>query len=134
MKIAYSSTPKTASIRSAKNHMPSTHFLLQRISALLLIPLTFWFCISLAMLADTSYQSIINWLQSPFNSIMMALIIIVGFKHAQLGMQTIIEDYISTPSTQKVSLFAIQIISYLMIILGVYSIITIALLPHINLA
>ncbi len=129
MKIAYSTTIKTV-----KKHNPSSHYLLQRVSALLLIPLTLWFCISIAMLPDVSYQRIINWLQSPFNSIMMALIIIIGFKHAQLGMQTIIEDYISTPSTQRISILAINIISYLMIILGIYSIITIALLPHINLA
>ena len=129
MKIAYSTTIKTV-----KKHNPSSHFLLQIISALILIPLTFWFCINIAMLPDVSYQRIISWLQSPFNSIMMALIIIIGFKHAQLGMQTIIEDYISTPSTQRISILAINIISYLTIILGIYSIITIALLPHINLA
>jgi len=107
---------------------PSTLFLLERVSALALIPLMIWFCLSLAFLPEASYESVISWLRSPFNSTMMGLIIVIGFKHGQLGIQMIIEDYVATPSKQRLSLFAVQVISYTFIIVGIYSIIKIALL------
>jgi succinate dehydrogenase / fumarate reductase membrane anchor subunit len=51
------------------------HWWLQRVTAVALVPLVVWFAISLTM-------------------IMLILVIAVGFWHAALGLQVVIEDYV----------------------------------------
>jgi succinate dehydrogenase / fumarate reductase membrane anchor subunit len=103
------------------------HFWLQRLSAIALIPLTFWFCFSIALLPEASYVSVIKWLQSPFNNLLMIVIVLLSFHHAQLGLQVIIEDYISHYGYRLTVLIISKFVSYLMMVLGVYSLIKIAL-------
>ncbi len=105
----------------------SQHFWLERITALALIPLVIWFCLSIALLPTVSYEVLVNWLHSPFNTTMMILIVIVGFQHAQLGMQVIIEDYIASYTFRISAILVVKFISYFLMALGVYSILKIAL-------
>jgi len=103
------------------------HFWIQRLTALALIPLTLWLGFSVAMLPDANYATVVTWLQSPFNAVMMSLVVILGFHHAHLGMQVIFEDYISNQSKRITAILAVKFISYFMMALGVYSILKIAL-------
>lgn len=100
----------------------SHHFWITRLTALALIPLVIWFCFSIASLPTVTHQALINWLDSPFNSIMTILLIIIGFHHGQLGMQVIFEDYISTHKIRIPAIIITKFIAYFMIALGVYSI------------
>lgn len=103
------------------------HFWLQRLTALALIPLTFWFCFSIALLPNSNYADVISWLQTPFNAVMMILVVLISFQHTHLGLQVIIEDYIAHPAYRLVAILTIKFISYFMMVLGVYSIIKITL-------
>lgn len=108
----------------------SHHFWLQRLTALALVPLILWFCFSIALLPEASYESVIAWLQSPFNAILMLLLVIVSFQHAQLGLQVILEDYISDHGKRFFAIILIKFISYFMMAAGIYSIIKITLGGH----
>ncbi len=110
----------------------SHHFWLERITALGLIPLIIWFCISVTLLPEVSYAVLVDWLQAPFNTIMMILIIVIAFHHGQLGMQVIIEDYVASLSIRLPFILAIKFISYFLMALGVYSILRIALTPFLT--
>ena len=103
------------------------HFWLQRLTALALIPLTLWFCFSIALLPNADYLAITTWLQSPFNAVMMILVVLISFHHAHLGMQVIFEDYIANHAYRLSAILLVKFTSYFMMILGVYSIIKIAL-------
>ncbi|MEE9303791.1 MAG: succinate dehydrogenase, hydrophobic membrane anchor protein [Thiotrichaceae bacterium] len=103
------------------------HFWVQRLTALALIPLTLWFGFSVAMLPEANYETVVAWLQSPFNTVMLVLVVIVAFQHAHLGMQVIFEDYISDHSKRMFAVLTTKFISYFMMVLGVYSILKIAL-------
>jgi len=103
------------------------HFWLQRLSAIALIPLTFWLCFSLALLPEASYVNVMTWLQAPFNNVLMIVIVLISFHHAQLGLQVIIEDYIAHYGYRLAALISTKFLSYLMMLLGVYSLIKIAL-------
>ena len=54
-------------------------------------PLVIWFAIAVIGLTGASYETAIAWMQSPFNAIMMVLLIIATFHHMQLGLQVVIE-------------------------------------------
>lgn len=105
----------------------SHHYWVQRLSALGLIPLTLWFCFNIALLPEASYAGITAWLQSPFNATMMILVVLVSLQHAHLGLQVIIEDYISSHSPRIAVILVVKFISYFLMALGVYSIVKIAL-------
>lgn len=105
----------------------SHHFWLQRVSALALIPLVLWFGFSVAALPEMTYEVLTAWLQSPFNTVMMIMLLVVGLHHGQFGMQVIIEDYVHAHDIRIIGILTVKFISYFMMALGVFSVIKIAL-------
>lgn len=108
----------------------SHHYWVQRTSALALIPLVIWMCFSIAFLPEASYSTVVTWLQSPFNGIITLLFVILSFYHAQLGLQTIIEDYVSSHSKRLAGVLFIKFLSYFLMAAGVYAVIKITLGGH----
>jgi len=103
------------------------HFWVQRLTALALIPLTLWFCFSVASLPSADYAGVVAWLSSPFNAVMMVITVIISLHHTQLGLQVIIEDYVSCHATRTTSVVAIKFAAFLCAVLGVFSILKVAL-------
>ena len=103
------------------------HWITQRVTALALLPLTIWFVSIVAIMKDSSYENAYNMVSNPFNATFLILIIISMFWHLQLGLQVVIEDYISN-KTKRMSL--IIIMKFIMTAVGaltVLSVIKIAL-------
>ena len=111
----------------ADGHGSTEHFWVQRLTALGLIPLVIWLCISLAFLPEATYETVMAWLRSPFNAIMMIALVIVSLQHAHLGIQVIIEDYVSDHGKRLAGILVVKFLSYFLMIVGVYSIIKITL-------
>jgi len=105
----------------------SSHFIHQRITALVLIPLTFWFCFSLAFLPQMDYSSLISWVQAPINSVLLIITLMASSYHLQLGLQVIIEDYISSYSLKIISIITIDLSCLFLMIVGIYSVLKISL-------
>jgi succinate dehydrogenase / fumarate reductase membrane anchor subunit len=78
---------------SAKEGMH--HWWAQRLTALALIPLTVWFVVSLIGLVGADYQEFVHWLANLVNATAMILFLAIAFHHAQLGLQVVLEDYVS---------------------------------------
>lgn len=76
------------------------HFIGQRASAAALIFLTLWGVWSVLCLGQGGYDGARTWLGSPVNATLIILLAVVGLYHAQLGMRTVIEDYIQRPATR----------------------------------
>lgn len=70
------------------------HWWLQRLTALALVPLTFWFVASIIGLAGADYARVAQWLRNPISAGLLVALIIATFHHAQLGMQVVYEDYV----------------------------------------
>jgi len=76
-------------------HEGTGHFWVQRVSALLLIPLTVWFVtVLIGRIIGGDASALAVWLNNPLNAIGMAAMILALFVHARLGIQVIIEDYV----------------------------------------
>ena len=102
-------------------------FWVQKLTAIALIPLTLWFCYSIATLPELTYEVLIAWLKSPFNAVMASLLTVVSLKHGVIGMQVIFEDYIHTHGLRFGAILFTKLLSYFMMALGVYSILRLSL-------
>ena len=108
----------------------SHHFWVQRISALAMITLVIWICLSIAFLPKADYATVVAWLQSPINGIITLLFVILSFYHAQLGLQVIIEDYVVSHGKRLFGILLIKFLSYFLMAAGVYAVIKITLGGH----
>jgi succinate dehydrogenase / fumarate reductase membrane anchor subunit len=85
-----------------------SHFLWQRLTALALVPLAIWFVASVVSLAGADYAQFHHWLSWPGNTTLMLLLIFAVFRHAQLGLQAVVEDYVHDGALRLASLIAVK--------------------------
>ncbi|RVU82874.1 succinate dehydrogenase, hydrophobic membrane anchor protein [Leucothrix sargassi] len=102
------------------------HFWMQRVTAVALIPLVIWFCFSLAMMPEATYETVVAWMKSPFNSVMLILCIVASFYHLSMGLQVILEDYISNINVHMVSILVMKLGCFFFASLGIFSVVKIA--------
>ena len=102
------------------------HFWHQRLTALILIPLVLWFGFSIASM-PVEHATLTGWVQQPAVAIALILLILSTFYHAQLGLQIVIEDYVSTHSTRTVSIILSNFMCLLFAIIGVVAVLKISL-------
>jgi succinate dehydrogenase / fumarate reductase membrane anchor subunit len=69
-------------------------WLLERVSAVALVPLTVWFTISIVVHANDGYATVIAWLKMPVTATLMTLLLTALFHHIALGLKVVIEDYV----------------------------------------
>ena len=52
------------------------HFWYQRVTALVLVPLTIWIMTTIVMMTATDYETVRIWIHSPLNSLLLLFFII----------------------------------------------------------
>ena len=77
-------------------------WLTERVTSIALLLLGSWFIASLLLLPGLDPKTIVEWLKSPTASIPMALLVIVGFRHALDGMKVFVDDYVHEPGSNFV--------------------------------
>ncbi|WP_089724347.1 succinate dehydrogenase, hydrophobic membrane anchor protein [Candidatus Thiosymbion oneisti] len=102
------------------------HWWAQRLSAIALVPLFLWFVASLTVIATADYATAAKWVGSPYNSALLILLIGALFYHAQLGMQVVFEDYISTPWLQVASIILVRFLALLLAVVAIVAVLRIA--------
>ena len=103
------------------------HFMTQGVLALALVPLVIWLCLSIAFLPDANYASIVSWLDSPLNAVLLVVTLIAGFYHGALGLQTIIEDYVSSHGKRTLAIIISKLIMFFFAALGIFSVLKISI-------
>jgi succinate dehydrogenase / fumarate reductase membrane anchor subunit len=70
------------------------HWIVQRVTAVALIPLTLYLLYHLDNLVLTDHAAILSWLSGLDIAVALMLFIMTSFYHAALGVQVIVEDYV----------------------------------------
>ena len=96
-------------------------WILQRVTAVILIPLTFWFIYQCIVLSSYEYEQIRAFFFSKLNSSLYFILIIAMLYHAKLGNETIVEDYITSHNIKKITKLSISLLIYLSMILTTIS-------------
>jgi succinate dehydrogenase / fumarate reductase, membrane anchor subunit len=85
------------------------HWLMQRVTAIILIPLSFQLIVFLDHCMNAPYQQTVAWLKSPLNMIGIEIWLLAVFYHAAMGLQVVIEDYIAGQELQAKLIKAINL-------------------------
>jgi len=98
---------KARGLGSAKSG--TKHWWMQRVTAVALIPLSCWLILFVQQLFHASYPEIKQWLVSPLNFTLLIAWAFVGFYHAALGLQVVIEDYLSPEWLKIVTVWLVKL-------------------------
>lgn len=79
------------------------HFLVQRVTALVNVPLVLFLLCTLIANLDKDYAGVQAYLARPLVAILMLVFILSGFWHMKIGMGEIIEDYVYGRATKKLA-------------------------------
>ncbi|MCC7425496.1 MAG: succinate dehydrogenase, hydrophobic membrane anchor protein [Alphaproteobacteria bacterium] len=103
-----------------------SHWWAQRVTAVALVPLTLWFVFSIAVMAGADHAAVRAWIAAPFNTVLLVLLVVATFHHAQLGLQVVIEDYIHAEGAKLVWLLLMKGLCLLLGLTAILSILRIA--------
>ncbi|HEY5760206.1 MAG TPA: succinate dehydrogenase, hydrophobic membrane anchor protein [Steroidobacter sp.] len=102
------------------------HWWTQRVTSVALVLLGLWFVFALIALPDRSYATVTAWIHEPFNAVMLALFVGTSVYHSLLGLQVVVEDYVSNHGSKIVTMLALQFIHIVLGALGIFSVLRIA--------
>ena len=85
----------------------ASEWLQERLTALLLIPLTVWFAYFLVRLPATRLPDLLDWLGSPLHALPLLGYMLVSAYHAWLGLRSVMTDYVQSPALRRLGLLAI---------------------------
>jgi succinate dehydrogenase / fumarate reductase membrane anchor subunit len=105
----------------------AAHWWAQRLTAIALIPLVFWFAASLAALSGAGHGAVVAWLRGPIAPVAMIALLVAGFHHMQLGMQVVIEDYVHSEAAKITLIIIVKLGAALAALISILSILRIAL-------
>jgi succinate dehydrogenase / fumarate reductase membrane anchor subunit len=106
----------------------SHHWIMQRISAIGLIPLIIWLVLSLVQIAYDPQGYLPVFFAYPLNAIMAILLVGASLYHGSLGLQVVIEDYVSCKIKMHFYKLLIHFISIVTAVAGIISIIRLHLI------
>lgn len=103
------------------------HFIVQRVTAVALIPLCVWMIFVVLTLVHSDYNSARAMLHHPFAAVWLTAFVIAVFWHAQLGLQVVIEDYVHTRWLEIAAQLAVKFFCFVGALVCVFAIVRIAL-------
>ena len=71
-----------------------SHWWLQRVTSVALVPLGLWFVYALLRMPTFQYEFVVAWIAMPLNAVLLMLLIGTLVYHSQLGVQVVVEDYV----------------------------------------
>ncbi|PPR26508.1 MAG: hypothetical protein CFH38_00492 [Alphaproteobacteria bacterium MarineAlpha10_Bin1] len=106
----------------------SNHWWWQRLTALLLVPLSLWFVASIwwLVIGGATYDAFQDWLSGPVAAILMLLFVGAMFYHLKLGLQTVIEDYVHNKAVKWTFMVTITLGCLIGAVAAIYSTIAVA--------
>ncbi|VAW04289.1 Succinate dehydrogenase hydrophobic membrane anchor protein [hydrothermal vent metagenome] len=102
------------------------HWILQRTTAVGNLLLTAWLIISLARLPGYEHELMMAWLSSPLVAVPMMLMLVSIFWHLRLGLQVLIEDYVSDHGMKFGLMILLNFFAIGGAVLGIFSVAKIA--------
>jgi len=103
-----SSLAKVRGLGSAKSG--TGHWWMQRVTAVALVPLTYWLLVFLDMALNEPYQLTLAWLTAPLHSVVIWAWVLAACYHAALGLKVVIEDYVAGEGVKIIAAWVVNLV------------------------
>ena len=103
----------------------TTHWISQRVTSILLIPLSILFVFNFVRVIDKPFAEVILTFQHPFNNLVAVLFLLISLWHYRQGVEVVAEDYVHDLRIRNFTLRIVGIICWIMAIVVIYSFINI---------
>ena len=103
------------------------HWWGQRISAVALALIGLWFMVALLRLPGFDQATVVAFIGTPLNAILMAMLCATLAYHSNLGIQVVLEDYVHGPALKVVSLIASRFAHIFLAVASIYAVLKIGL-------
>ncbi len=102
------------------------HWWAERVTAIALVPLTVWFVYAVLHLLGAPQAAVHRFVANPVNTVLLLAMVAMTFHHMQLGLQVVMEDYISSQKWQPVAILLNKAVALLLGLLCAVSILRMA--------
>lgn len=120
-------TPLKQALGLGASHSGTARWWAQRVTAVALIPLLVWFVIGIMRHAGADYASVHAWLGSPVTAVLMVLMLATAFYHGALGMEVILEDYVSHETARLALVVLVNFAAVVLAAAGIFAVLLVAL-------
>lgn len=103
-----------------------SHWWVQRVTAVVLVPLTIWFVVKLLGLPSLGFDDVRSWIAEGWNPVLLIILLGALAWHSALGIQVVLEDYIHVKALKVAALFTSTIFHVLVAVAGSYAVLRIA--------
>ena len=129
-----SATPKVEVMRSQLSRARGLgaaksgihHWWVERVTAVALVPLTVWFIYAVLHLLGAPQVAVHRFAANPVNTVLLLATVAMTFHHMQLGLQVVMEDYISSQMWQPIAILLNKAVALLLGLLCAVSILRMA--------
>ncbi len=115
-------TPRSRALGLGSAHHGVGHFIVEHVTAVMLVPLGLWGAWVAIQLAGQGYDAAAYWISKPVNAVLLAVLLVCALVHVKNAMQVVIEDYIGRFLSKAVLLLLNYSICVLAGALGVFAI------------
>ena len=105
----------------------ASHWWSQRVTSVALVVLSLWLAYALLTLDDYSHASVMAWIGEPFSAVMLVLTVATAAYHSQLGVQVVVEDYVTEPWIKVATLLLLNFVHVALAALGIFAVLHVAL-------
>lgn len=102
------------------------HWGLERLTSAATLALLVWLAVSLVRLPALDHQTITQWLRAPLAAVPMLLLIVALFRHLQMGLIVIIDDYAHDEGNRLLLIGLVNLASIFAAALALFSVLKIA--------
>jgi succinate dehydrogenase membrane anchor subunit len=92
----------------------AAHWWAQRLTALALLPLTLWFLCAAVRMIGATRDDVVSWIAGPLPLVLMIALVIATFRHLQLGLQVVIEDYVENHALRVGAVLLVKALALLL--------------------
>ena len=103
------------------------HWWNQRMTAVAMVPLVIWMVSLSILMTGAGYEDALVLVSYPANATVLILFVAVGFWHAMLGLQVILEDYVAAEGLRLILITLIRMFAVALAALSILSILRVVL-------
>jgi succinate dehydrogenase / fumarate reductase, membrane anchor subunit len=105
----------------------ATHWWMQRLTSLALVPLTLWFLCGMIRMLGATRDDVVSWMSGPLPIVLMIALVIATFHHLQAGLQVVVEDYVHDDRLRIGSILLVKGLSLLLALACIISVLRLGL-------